>query len=162
MPLKTARHPGHFVHPLAAHGLTTDRKGLLSDRLVWGDVIGGIEEALVDLRTKLSISCSRSRWRRAPHLTMSRIINAGFADPNIKARLTDLAATALVVETSHGLDLSDGRRTLRGRLGDRPEIHRRFYTPAAIAVDYHQHDSEHRPARIGCRSRKSHPSGFAR
>src|SRR5262249_23714515 len=23
------------------------------------------------------------------------------------------------------------------------------YTPSAIAVDYHQHDSEHRPARIG-------------
>jgi hypothetical protein len=37
---------------LAAHGLTNNRKGLLSDRLARGDVIGGVEEALIDLRAR--------------------------------------------------------------------------------------------------------------
>jgi hypothetical protein len=37
---------------LAAHGLTNNRKRLLSDRRVRGDVIGGVEEALVDLRAR--------------------------------------------------------------------------------------------------------------
>jgi hypothetical protein len=34
---------------LAPHSLTDDRKGILADRIVGGDVIGRIEEALVNL-----------------------------------------------------------------------------------------------------------------
>ena len=38
------RHQG-----LAAHRLADHRKGILADRIVGGDVIGRVEEALVDL-----------------------------------------------------------------------------------------------------------------
>jgi hypothetical protein len=38
--------------PWRARRLANDRKRLLSDRLARGDVIGGIEEALVDLRAR--------------------------------------------------------------------------------------------------------------
>src|SRR5499427_1638382 len=52
-------------------------------------------------------------------------------------------------EVRHGVDLSHRRRPVRDRLGDRSQIYRRLYPPAAVAVDHRQHDSEHRPARAG-------------
>src|SRR5262249_33984891 len=41
--------PPERHHPLAAHGLANDREGLVSDRLTGRHVIGGVEEAPVDL-----------------------------------------------------------------------------------------------------------------
>src|SRR5215831_19827713 len=71
----------------------------------------------------------------------------GCADGAIAFRSRGLRL--LLLEIRHGVDLSDRRRPARDRLGDRPEIHRRLYTPAAVAVDHRQHDFEHRPARAG-------------
>jgi AI-2 transport protein TqsA len=49
-PLPLGEHqPPERHHGLAAQGLADDRKGLLSDRLVRGDIIRSVEEALVDL-----------------------------------------------------------------------------------------------------------------
>src|SRR5215218_4267035 len=44
--------PPERHHPLAAHGFTNEREGLLSDRLAGRDVIRGVEETLVDLRAR--------------------------------------------------------------------------------------------------------------
>jgi hypothetical protein len=39
-------------HGLAAHGLADDGEGLLSDRLIGGDTVRRVEEALVDPRAR--------------------------------------------------------------------------------------------------------------
>jgi hypothetical protein len=52
-PLALAQHNAPQRHQgLAAHRLADHRKGVLPDRIIGGDVIGRIEEALVDLRMR--------------------------------------------------------------------------------------------------------------
>ena len=52
-PLALGKHDAPECHQgLAAHRLADHRKGLLPDRIVGGDVIGRIEEALVNVGTR--------------------------------------------------------------------------------------------------------------
>src|SRR5215470_701571 len=69
----------------------------------------------------------------------------------VTSELSEVVAQPLThfPEVRHGVDLSHRRRPVRDRLGDRSQIYRRLYPPAAVAVDHRQHDSEHRPARAG-------------
>ena len=89
-PLALAQHNAPQRHQgLAAHRLADHRKGALPDRIVDGNVIGRIEEALVDLRTRhKAVDVDRVRARdldRLQFVVLDEEILA-FADRNSLAR----------------------------------------------------------------------------